>query len=209
MDPEFKVMSLSILFDLGGVLVELLEERTLMELCPHLNNRNEVHDAWVASPAVKAFETGKIGFDEFCTSAMEDLKVETDVETFRNAHAKFLGNPFPGAEDLVKELRRNFTVTCLSNTNVEHIRGLRERSSLLNHFHHCFLSYETGLVKPDREAFLNVGTTLGMKLEEILFIDDKWQNVEAARNVGMQGFVAGNLPSIRKELISRQILGSA
>ena len=38
-----------ILFDLGGVLVELHEEQALMEMCPGLRSREEVREAWFAS----------------------------------------------------------------------------------------------------------------------------------------------------------------
>jgi putative hydrolase of the HAD superfamily len=195
-----------ILFDLGGVLVELLEEKALMQMCPHLEDRNQVHDAWVASPAVRAFETGKIGFDQFCESAMADLGIKTTVEAFREAHTTFLGNPFPGAEDLVRAVKERHTVACLSNTNVEHVRGLRERSDLLDVFDHLFLSFETGLVKPDADAFLHVAESVQLLPGEILFIDDKWQNVEAAQLAGLQGFVATSIGEARDGLLNRGLL---
>jgi putative hydrolase of the HAD superfamily len=197
-----------ILFDLGGVLVELLEERALMRLCPHLEDRNQVHDAWVGSPAVRAFETGRIGFEEFCRAVMTDLGVEASLDEFREAHAMFLGDPFPGAETLVREVKERHAVACLSNTNVEHIRGLRERSGILDLFDHLFLSYETGLVKPDNNAFDHVARTVGVLPGEILFIDDKWQNVEAAGRSGLQGFVATSISMARDQLLNRGLLST-
>ena len=198
-----------ILFDLGGVLVELLEERALMRMCPHLQDRNQVHDAWVGSEAVRAFETGRIGFETFCEAAMADLGVQTTVEAFREAHATFLGDPFPGAEELVLKVKRKYTVACLSNTNIEHIRGLRGKSDLLDHFDHLFLSYETGLVKPDADAFENVAATAGLEPGEILFIDDKWQNVEAALEVGFKGFVATSITGVCEQFLNRGLLSSS
>jgi putative hydrolase of the HAD superfamily len=195
-----------ILFDLGGVLAELHEEKALMAMCPHLSDRNAVHDAWVASPAVRAYETGRIGFEAFCEAAIRDLSVEVSLEAFKQAHAHFLGDPFPGAEELIRELQPHYTTACLSNTNEAHMAAFRSRTRVLELLDHRFLSFETGLVKPDAEAFLHVAESLAIKPEEVLFIDDKWQNVEAARKVGMDGFAATSLSGVRENLIKKGIL---
>lgn len=195
-----------ILFDLGGVLVELHEELALMEMCPDLDSPEKVREAWFASSAVREFETGRIDFDEFCKGVIGDLGVEVDVNTFRKAHARFLGDPFPGVVQLLDVLKNNYKLACLSNTNPAHIASLRQRSDILDHLDHCFLSHETGLVKPDREAFAHVVEVLGLGPSDILFIDDRVKNVAAAREAGLNAFAANSLQGIREGLIRMKLL---
>ena len=195
-----------ILFDLGGVLVELHEERALMAMCPGLDNPAKVREAWFASSAVREFETGRIGFDAFCKRAIGDLGAEVDEATFREAHTRFLGDPFPGVIRLLDVLKPNYKLACLSNTNPEHIASLRRRSDILDHLHECFLSHETGLVKPDREAFANVAGAMGLEPAEILFVDDRLKNVEAAQSFGLKAFAANSLDGIKEGLIRLGIL---
>lgn len=52
-----------------------------------------------------------------------------------------------------------------------------------------FFSFELGLVKPDLRIYEKVRKKLGIKFEEMIFIDDKIQNVEAAKSLGVHSIV--------------------
>lgn len=52
-----------------------------------------------------------------------------------------------------------------------------------------FVSYELGLLKPDAEIYKQVLRLLKAKPEEVVFIDDKLKNVEAAKSIGINGIV--------------------
>ncbi len=52
-----------------------------------------------------------------------------------------------------------------------------------------FVSYELGLLKPDVEIYKQVLRLLRAKPEEVIFIDDKLKNVEAAKLIGINGIV--------------------
>ena len=53
-------------------------------------------------------------------------------------------------------------------------------------FDHRFLSYEIGVEKPDEEIFKYVADKIHHMKEEILFVDDRQSNVDAAKNFGMK-----------------------
>jgi FMN phosphatase YigB (HAD superfamily) len=55
-----------------------------------------------------------------------------------------------------------------------------------------FLSCEMGCIKPDPEIFRRVLRETGSRPERSVFIDDNPVNVEAARQVGLHGFVFEN-----------------
>ncbi len=86
----------------------------------------------------------------------------------------------------------------LSNIGDEMETGILERFVWLGEFAHRTFSHRLGIAKPDAAIYLHAVQGLGVAAEEILFIDDRIENIEAARAVGMmavqyvaqEGFVA-------------------
>jgi putative hydrolase of the HAD superfamily len=63
---------------------------------------------------------------------------------------------------------------------------LRATPGFLEHFDHVTFSYELGKVKPQPEIYLEAIQGLGVEPARALFLDDKAENVEGARAVGLQ-----------------------
>jgi putative hydrolase of the HAD superfamily len=63
---------------------------------------------------------------------------------------------------------------------------LRATPGFLDHFDHHTFSYELRKVKPQPEIYLNAIRGVGVEPSEALFLDDKTENVEGARAVGLQ-----------------------
>ncbi|MES1177079.1 MAG: HAD family phosphatase [Myxococcales bacterium] len=95
---------------------------------------------------------------------------------------------------LVSRLRQ-LGYLCLLATNQQPHRAHFMASELAygEHFDRCFFSCELGLAKPDPRYFRAILTEMRLAPEQALFIDDKPQNVEGARSVGIhaQCFVNG------------------
>jgi putative hydrolase of the HAD superfamily len=53
-------------------------------------------------------------------------------------------------------------------------------------FDACFVSYRTGFMKPEREAYLHALRELDVAPHEVLFLDDLEPNVAAARGLGLR-----------------------
>jgi len=66
--------------------------------------------------------------------------------------------------------------------------GLRLRgdAAFMAHFDHTTMSFELGVVKPQREIYEYAVSGLGVEPGEALFIDDRPENVEGARAAGLQ-----------------------
>ncbi len=67
------------------------------------------------------------------------------------------------------------------------------------HFETVFKSYEEGVAKPEKAAFLKLLKRIKATLEERIFVDDVAANVEAAKKLGIQGIVFTSLPRLKKE----------
>jgi putative hydrolase of the HAD superfamily len=57
-----------------------------------------------------------------------------------------------------------------------------------------------GMMKPDPDIYLAVLNDLACRPDEAVFIDDKTENVEAARQLGMRGIVFRGVAEVQAEL---------
>jgi len=175
----------AVVFDLGGVLVEFRGAAKLREWRPELGDE-EAWRLWLLSPAVRAFETGRIESEEFAARLTADLGLTISPEDFLVEFAAWAVGPFAGAADLVRRIPSHITRATLSNTSHVHWRRFEKEVGLYRLFHHHFPSHLTGKIKPDSEAFEHAASALGCEPASILFLDDLPMNVHAAREAGLK-----------------------
>ena len=84
----------------------------------------------------------------------------------------------------LRALKKRYRLLLLSNTNVIHWEQCRQR--LAGCFEHEFLSFEMGLVKPDRAIFEQMVRESGIRPSTTLFIDDSRANCESAAALGIR-----------------------
>ena len=88
---------------------------------------------------------------------------------------------------LPAELRAKGLPTYLfSNTNDLAIRHIRARFPFIHNFEGCFLSYEHKLMKPDVRFYRIVEGQTGRTGAELLYLDDRPENVAAGDALGWQ-----------------------
>jgi len=177
-----------ILFDLGGVLIELSGISTMEKWT---NWRTEKFwRRWLASPTVRSFESGQIPEDEFADNMVQEFSLPIQPDEFLTFFASWPKGAFPGTTELLKKLSPSFHLGCLSNTNVLHWESMVNGMNLVQHLDFCFPSHVTGRLKPDREAFEYVVEQIGIPAKRVLFIDDNQINVEGAKAVGIEAYRA-------------------
>ena len=74
----------------------------------------------------------------------------------------------------------------LSNLGDAMELGVRERCAWIEGFAHHTFSHQLGLAKPEAAIYAHAADGLATPPEEILFIDDRADNIAAARAAGMQ-----------------------
>lgn len=173
-----------VLFDLGGVLIELTGMARMLDWTNHALTVDELWHRWLNSPSVRLFEAGRCTADEFAASVCNEFELPVTGSIFLQEFYWAL-RPYPGASALLRKLSSHFTLASLSNTNVIHWKYICETMGLVEHFHVNFPSHEIGMVKPEREIFEFVVASLGCSPERILFLDDNQLNVEQAQEVGL------------------------
>jgi HAD superfamily hydrolase (TIGR01509 family) len=179
-----------LLFDLGGVLVELNDISTLLHMNGNEMPMNDLWSDWLFSSAVRAFETGMSTKEQFADQYIEEMKLPIKPNDFLKAFTQFPKGLYPDADRLIRRCRDRYFTACLSNTNALHWHRLTHEMGIHRMFDYHFPSHLTGKLKPDRESFENVLQSLNCDPSAILFLDDNEINVNGARSVGMIAYRA-------------------
>lgn len=192
-----------ILFDLGGVLLQLKDP---IETFGLNWDEPEFHRNWLLSPSVRDHESGTIDAEQFAERITRELQLSYDAGAFLQKFTAWPGRPFPEALDLVRRIDEKYACAILSNTNSLHWHTLDIDTAFGNRFEYYFLSFETGLLKPDSKAFAHVVATCECTPDQVLFFDDNPLNIEAAANFGMQTVLCATSDDLAGALISRKLL---
>ena len=142
----------------------------------------------VKSPtAWLAFERGEIDETTYFATAFHDGRVY-DGHGFREAMVAGYAW-LPGMEPLLERLHAaGVAMHALSNYPEWYTR-LEARLGLSRYLSWQFVSCRTGVRKPAPNAYLGAAAACGVSPAECLFVDDRAENVDAARGVGMDAFV--------------------
>ena len=121
-----------------------------------------------------------------------------EVDTFRHRyHADEKINQ--GVLDLISRLHGNYKLAVLSNAPPGLAHWLADWK-LLNFFEVVFCSGDEGIAKPDPTAFELTLERLRLKPDEVVFIDDTLEHVEASRKMGLHGILFTTAEELEKEL---------
>jgi putative hydrolase of the HAD superfamily len=186
------------LFDLGGVLIRVSGIPTMMEWTGLPSE--QFWERWLASPTVRRFEAGQLSAELFASQLVSEFDLPVDASDFLNQFTNWLAGPYPGAAELLKALTPHYRLASLSNTNALHWERMVNNMDLLEGFDFNFPSHQTGLLKPDKQAFNYVCEALDTKPEKILFLDDNQVNVDAAASFGIVSYRVQGVEGAQKIL---------
>jgi putative hydrolase of the HAD superfamily len=101
---------------------------------------------------------------------------------------------------LAKELKnQGLKILIFSNNFVERAEYYDKNFPFLKEiFDKIYYSWQTGLVKPDPRAFGNLLAKENLEPEECLYFDDKQENVEVAKNLGIRAFLFEGAERVRE-----------
>ena len=196
----------AILFDLGGVLVELAGVDQMIAWSRGISTHDELWRRWLHSDAVRRFETGAIGRDDFAAAVIGEFGCSVGIDEFLAAFTWWPRNVYPGAFELLQSLRDRYRLASVSNTNEIHWDRFSNAWKLDAAFHHNFPSYLVGKLKPDAEYFEHVLEALDVPAARVLFIDDNAINVEAAARLGMHTRRVAGVDGARRAFVEIGVL---
>lgn len=174
-----------IVFDLGNVLIpfdynKIVENLNKIEGGLGQRFYNLYRDNYDIH---RKYERWELTDDEFL-----DIMIGwIDNKVSREDFCRIYSDLFVVNEDttaLLPDLKKNYTLVVLSNTNYIHQKYGWEQYEFIKHFDKLILSHEVGAIKPEEKIFRAVESFTGKPSEEHLFIDDIAEYAEGAKNFG-------------------------
>ena len=183
----------AIVFDLGGVLIDLDYDscvRSFREVLGY-ERITELLDLSHQKGIYGDMEAGLITADEFRAEVLRESRpgcVPADVD---RAMAGLLIGMDPKKVPLLERLAEKYALYGLSNNNeisVARMHAIYEENGLdwQRVFRKEFISSRMKLLKPSRAIFDAAAAEIGFPPAEILFVDDSQRNVDGARSAGWQ-----------------------
>ncbi|HYF21318.1 MAG TPA: HAD family phosphatase [Ramlibacter sp.] len=196
------------LFDLGGVVLDVDFNYAL----DHWARRSrlpadEVRRRFSVDEPYRHHETGALPFTGYFEHLRQLLELDADEAYVRQGWNAILLREIADTVALIDRLRQRVPCHALSNTNAAHVQAIGELfPQLLPRFQRVFVSHEIGHRKPAPESFLHVVQALDVPAGAILFFDDLPENVQAARQVGMDAVLVRGPADVRTAVEARGLL---
>lgn len=185
----------NLIFDLGGVILDLSVDHTLQSFSRLSNMPKErVQEVYVSERGFLDYEKGMIddvAFRDFVRKTFSISAGDDAIDDCWNAMLR--GLPTMKLE-LLMRLQNEFSVFLLSNTNAIHLHHINNimlpegghQKSLDDFFHKAYYSHRMGKRKPDAEIFEQVLEENHLIPEQTLFLDDYAINIEGAKALGIK-----------------------
>lgn len=188
-----------VLFQTGKAKYDALAEKLGIKDSSEL--RDMMHEE--INPKAAALREGKMSTKEF----WQDIAQHFNVNSFDPVQLDEIWfSRYTFDEKLftyIKELKaKGYKLGILSNTLKERIASHDEKFNFLEAFDYAYFSYEHGLIKPNPEIYLDYCKTFNCNSEEILFVDDKQENLDPAAELGWKTFLYNTNPDALKDFIS-------
>ncbi len=183
----------NIVFDLGGVLLNINPQRTI-DAFFNMGFRNieALYSRLKQNHLFDRFETGEVSVVDFCDELRRLTNASVPDEQIIEAWNMMILD-FPASKiDLLNKLKDHYRLFLLSNTTETHIKKFnanvcRETGKGLNeYFEKAYYSNEMGMRKPHVEIFEYVIQQHDLVATETLFVDDSMANIEGAQKAGLK-----------------------
>lgn len=183
----------NLLFDQGGVIVDIERDRCLEELRRlGMEAPERFVGLYKQDGPFFALENGDITLDEFHDALRPLMPSGVTNEQMDYAFSSFIvGIPLHRLQAL-RQLRKRYKTYILSNTNPLMFEGVIARNfaqeglDVNAYFDGVTVSYLAHSNKPDRKIFDYAIATMGIVPEETLFFDDGQENLDAASRLGFK-----------------------
>ena len=173
------------LFDLGGVFFDWDPHYFYKDVFTHKKDRenflnNICNDEWNIKQ-----DAGRLIKDAEIDLIMNFPDYKDKIKLYYKNHHKMFRKIFQNSVDILNKLKdKKYKCYVLSNWSWETFIGMDKKYPFLNKFDGMIISGKEKLVKPDLKIYKLAIDRFNLTPEETVFIDDKKENIEAAKKLG-------------------------
>lgn len=185
-------MNKTVIFDMGGVLVDLDIEDSKRVFREELGYAaiDQIIDACHQKGIYGDLEEGILSADEFRSIVLSECREGVAPEDVDRAMSHILVGIAPYKVELLKRMAEKYDLCMLSNNNsicLPFSRKMFEDAGipLEKIFRKCYMSFEMKALKPSESFYKAVLADIGRASEDVIFIDDSQRNVDGAIAAGM------------------------
>jgi epoxide hydrolase-like predicted phosphatase len=194
-----QIMVKAIIFDIGGVLITNPMQRMKEDIKKTLKISSlKFNKAW--DEITPLLGSGKINEFEYWhrflihTGSTQKLPEESLLTR------KYKVKTNQGMVNMAKSLKNNgYKLAVLSDTNEVHLRIIRTLG-ILDLFDVHVFSNEVGLRKSEKEIFTLTLDKLNVFSNEVIFIDDRKENITMAKSLNMNAILFKNNSQLKNDL---------
>ena len=185
-------MNKTVIFDMGGVLVDLDIEDCKKVFRQELGYAgiDQMIDACHQKGIYGDLEEGILAADDFRSIVLAESRPDASPEDVDRAMSHILVGIAPHKVELLKRMMGKYDLCMLSNNNpicLPFSKKMFEDAGipLEKVFRKCYMSFEMKALKPSEAFYKAVLADIGRPSEELIFIDDSQKNVAGAIAAGM------------------------
>lgn len=184
----------AIVFDLGGVILDLDIDRTYRAFAELGNMTRDGVRNLANQEFFKLYETGAIDDPTFRAHLREELEFKGPEEILDEAWNAMLGPIAKSKFELLELLSFKYRLFLMSNTNEIHMKRILRiadhispEKGFYKYFDQVFLSNEVGERKPNAAFYEHLMANAGLIPNKTFFIDDLQENIGTAKSLGWKG----------------------
>lgn len=179
----------AVVLDFGGVIVRTKDHSGRRDLEDKYDlPAGSVHSLVFESAVSQSASIGRVDSSKIWDFVADGLSLsEDELALFKEKF--WAGDHIDHALiDFLKSCRPTYKTAILSNAWNNLRAMLAENFGISEHetVDHILVSAELGIAKPDPEIYQILAETLECEFENILFVDDFIENIEAAKALGIQ-----------------------
>ena len=178
----------TVIFDMGMVLVDFRWKELLKEMGYEGAEAKKIGEAVFANPLWEEFDRG-VWEDEKIIAAMKEKTPEVSEaidKIWQPDNFKNICAPFDYSEELLKKLHEaGCKIYILSNYGKRLFSLDKEMFTFLNYVDGGIISAKVQQMKPDAAIYETLLSKYDIDPEDAVFFDDRRENCEAARKLGI------------------------
>ncbi len=196
----------SVISDLGKVIIFFDNHIFFKKIAQYspLSEDEIVAKVYENLELLKLFDTGKVTPDEFYGRAKILLQAQINQELFYSLYNDVFSLN-PPVVKILESLKPHLRLVLCSNTDVERFGFIRKFFPEILFFDGYVVSYEVGFMKPHPRIYEVALDKAAAKAEECVFIDDREENIAAARELGLETILLTPDTDLEQELMLKGI----
>lgn len=191
----------NLIFDFGKVLVDYDFDHTVADFFASGEDCSEFLSILSDPAFVHRCDLELIPFDELVKEMQDKYpQYSRQFQLFHDRYIEFMLGEIDGMYDYLQNLKgRGYRLFGLSNWGTTVLQVI-EKYPIFKLLDGSVISYQLKITKPDPEIYQALLEKYDLKAEECVFADDRLENVEGARRVGMEAILFADKEQYEREL---------